>query len=651
MFLPWYGLHGGDLGLLFSGLGGKWIGGTANAWTALDSVRFVLLGLVLVALLPAALQVTGQQAAARAAARIAGACAVATGLALGYRLVDQPGDDGLVDVRYGAYAGMAAVAAIALSAWAASRAEAGDAIAAGAAPAQAPLPAAAAGTTAARRPGLVALTVVGALAAFAAFYRLGAATWHYDEYLYTLLGERFLSGRFDQTPGPHPYLGVYALGLVGRLAGSDSSGAIRIAPAVAGLVAGGALFLLARRVAGLWAGVIALAMWALLPHATAMAGVALTDLRIERYGLLDVFMEAFTAVALLGGWRWAETGSWRWAATAGVAAGLAASSKLIGASVLVPIWLLAVVAPGRDRRRLAQTAALSVLCVSTFALSLAPTLRDAPARVAGMFDSARQQEIEGHTSIIAGHLYTSHSPWWGNGWFLWHGVGPVATVAVVLAAALGAVVLDRRLVMYLATAVLLPLVALAGLYQISLPHYYYVAMAPLTLLAALGLHEIGRRQRAGAAVAGGLGVILVGVAGTMLAGVATTRAGDYREAASDLRRAGLDRGNVVVYGYAPVMCAYLPHARFPPVAGPDSDALVVDPLQTARSNASWLWRFLAANGDRLRPMRADRLRVYVRRDPRTQPSRSREPVRASPLDCFQEFRNSEVRPPASTAPP
>jgi 4-amino-4-deoxy-L-arabinose transferase-like glycosyltransferase len=629
MFLPWYEIHGGALGRLVLASSGNPVPPTGDAWEALGSVRLLLFGLVLIALIPAALVATGQATAAARAARVVVASAIATGLVVLYRLIDQPGADAVVDVRYGAYLGLAAVCVIGLSAWSQAR---GDVAASAVADRR---PAGDFVEGAARPGGWVAASLIGVAlaAAFVAFFRLGTATWHFDEYFYSLLGQRFLSGQFDPRPGPHPYVGVYLIGVIPRVTGSNSSAAIRIAPALAGLATGAVLFLFARRIAGLRAGIVALATWALVPHATVMAGVALTDLRIERFALFDVFMEAFVAAALYTGWRWTQAGSWRWAAATGVLAGLAASCKVIGAYVLIPVWLLAIVTPGRDRRRLAQTALLTGLCPVVLALSFAPVLPEAHARFVAMLDLARENEAAGHLTIIAGHVYGHAAPWWANGWFLWKGVGPPATVALVGAAMIGAAGLERRLAIYLATAALLPLVALAG-YSISLPHYYYVALAPLSLLAALGMHDLTRRRPAGAVVAGVLAVLLAVSAGTTIAGVARTEPGDYRQATAELRAAGLERGRIAVLGYAAVLCAYLPHAHFDVQATAASDAVVIDPLQSRRLDPYRVQRFVAAHRDGFRAMAADRLRVYVSRDSAQSRPASSTPPRASPVDCY-----------------
>src|SRR3712207_9594690 len=83
--------------------------------------------------------------------------------------------------------------------------------------------------------------------------------------------------------------------------------------ATATLLTGLVLFAFARRVAGYWVGVLALALWTISP----------LTLDFGRDATLEVFLIFFSTLALYLGWRWAESGSWWFAGFAGVALGLA----------------------------------------------------------------------------------------------------------------------------------------------------------------------------------------------------------------------------------------------------------------------------------------------------------------------------------------
>jgi 4-amino-4-deoxy-L-arabinose transferase-like glycosyltransferase len=471
------------------------------------------------------------------------------------------------------------------------------------------------------------------LGAFVLFFRLGTSSWNFDEYYYGLVGQQFLEGNFAPRPGLHPYLGVYLLGVFPRLTGEDSATAIRVLPALAGLGTGWVLFLFARGVADLWAGAAAFALWCLLPHASEMAGAPLADIKIERFGLLDSFMALFMASALYSGWRWATTRSWGWAIATGVFAGLAMSSKLAGGLVLIPIALLALCSV-RDRSHALQLLCLVTLPFLVLWLSFTPVLSEAFDRLEAIRTLARQEQVTGHATVVAGHLYPRDPPWWSNGWFMWKGVGPVGTVGLVAGAVLGLFSLQRRLTLYLGAAALIPAIALPVLYSVALPHYYFVWMAPLTLLAALGIHRFALHPGWKRKVAGALCIALALVAAKTVVEVATLNQGDYRSAASILRDAGLERGPVAVLGYAPVLCGYLP-AGATVSKQPDSstNAIVIDPVQARRGDPTGIQGMVTLDPHAYEFHRADRLSVYLRRKPVPTPTSEPRPD-APGLGCY-----------------
>jgi hypothetical protein len=456
-----------------------------------------------------------------------------------------------------------------------------------------------------------ALVVVVALGCFVHFFRLGTSSWNFDEYFYALVGRNFLDGDFSVPPGPHPYIGTYLVGLVPSITGSVSTTAARVMPAVAGVATGFMLLVFARRVRGVRAGMIALALWLLLPHATAMGGEPFTAIRVERFALLEPFGSLFVAAALYGGWRWTESRSWPWAAATGVCAGLAVACKFVESFAIIPVAALAFIAPGRGRTRAAQAALALALCATAVWLSFAPVLTEAPERVRAMLDLASANEAAGHPTIIAGDVY-ARAPRWANPWFMGAGMGLWVSIALTAAAVAGAALIERRLAIYLATAVVVPAVALAGFYAIALPHYYVVWLPPLTLLAALGFDALlGRRgwRRAAAAI---LAIPLaIGVVKTV-DDVSSLRAGDYRAAAAILRRADVARGRVAVVGYAAVLCAYLPLADVTFAADDETDAIIIDPVQERRGDAFKVGGFLRAHRKEFVGARADRLRVFIR---------------------------------------
>ena len=372
---------------------------------------------------------------------------------------------------------------------------------------------------------------------FVFFFRLGTASWAFDEFFFGVLGVNFLHGDFERTVGVHPYLAVYLIGLAPAILDEFGTGVVRVAPATAGLATAGVLFVFARRVAGPRAAVAAAALWILVPHAAIMAGAPLAAVKIERFGLLDPFMAFFDAAALYAGWRWAESERWPWAVATGLAVGLATSSKLIGALALVPILATVLVAGGDRRRRLQQAAVAVLLCPAVLWLSFAGAIGEASERMRDILDQARDQDAAGHAAVVAGRVYLE-PPWWSDAWFMWKGVGPPATLALCALALVGVAAAPRRLASLLGLAVAVPFACLALLYSISLPHYYLVWMAPLTLLAALGLDALLRRGRVPAVAAAVLLVPLAVAGAGTVADVATMEPGDYRLAAAQIARTG-----------------------------------------------------------------------------------------------------------------
>jgi hypothetical protein len=115
MFLPWFGLAG-----LTGGLGGSLADApgfdvTKNAWDAVSVLAILLLVTALAAIAAAVITGTQQSVALPVAASvIVTALGVLAALLVLYRILNQPGPNALIDVRFGAYLGLIACAAIAL---------------------------------------------------------------------------------------------------------------------------------------------------------------------------------------------------------------------------------------------------------------------------------------------------------------------------------------------------------------------------------------------------------------------------------------------------------------------------------------------------------------------------------------------------------
>ena len=147
----------------------------------------------------------------------------------------------------------------------------------------------------------VVLVAVLLLAAYTAFFRLGAEDWHTDEQTYQKAGLAYVrDGNFNPNQ-EHPFLAKYILGVTQVVSGSSEAGVVRIPAAAASLLTGLVLFAFGRRAAGYWVGVLALALWTISP----------LTLDFGRDATLEVFLIFFSTLALYLGWRWAEAAAAR----------------------------------------------------------------------------------------------------------------------------------------------------------------------------------------------------------------------------------------------------------------------------------------------------------------------------------------------------
>jgi hypothetical protein len=108
MFFSWYGI-GGEASDIAGSFG---VDTTANAWQSFDFTDLLMFLTCLVAIGGAAAQASGTELPFPAATATFAAGAVMTLLVL-YRIVNQPGPNNVIDVKFGAYLGLLACAAIA----------------------------------------------------------------------------------------------------------------------------------------------------------------------------------------------------------------------------------------------------------------------------------------------------------------------------------------------------------------------------------------------------------------------------------------------------------------------------------------------------------------------------------------------------------
>jgi hypothetical protein len=114
MFLPWYGVDiGGELGAAARLAD---VDTTATAWQAFSYTDLLLFVAAAAGIAAFALNGQGNPQAENAIKAAAGLGALCTVLVI-YRIVNQPGPNDFIQVKYGAFLGLIAVAGVTFGAW------------------------------------------------------------------------------------------------------------------------------------------------------------------------------------------------------------------------------------------------------------------------------------------------------------------------------------------------------------------------------------------------------------------------------------------------------------------------------------------------------------------------------------------------------
>src|SRR5215207_7580146 len=401
---------------------------------------------------------------------------------------------------------------------------------------------------------LLALILVGA---YMAFFRLGDRDWGTDELIYRDAGLEYVRDFDFHSNLEHPFLVKYILGATQTLFHSSEAGVVRLPVATAVLMTGIILFAFAKRVAGYWTGILALALWIFSPI-----------MRISGRNVnLDVFVACFSSLALYLGWRWAESSSWRFAAFAGVAIGLTTASKPVGILFLPAILFAGLLKIGDSRRLVFQSLLIGLVAATTALATYIPLGLRAPSVIQFMFETQQRHNASGHFPMEVAGIITKFPPWWAHLWWQWGYYGTLATISLAVAVAI-ALLRHRPLDLYLLTAVLVPFLFLSFSISFKLPFYLYVWQPPLILLSALAAGKLASWQ-------GIKGVILALVFLIPFAyvGVEDVKAisriepDRYAKVARYLEDTGHDQDTVLVYsidnnsGNALIARADLPKAR------------------------------------------------------------------------------------------
>jgi 4-amino-4-deoxy-L-arabinose transferase-like glycosyltransferase len=456
------------------------------------------------------------------------------------------------------------------------------------------------------------LVAVLLLAAYTAFFRLGLEDWHADEPTYRIAGLKYVQdGNFNPNQ-EHPFLAKYILGLTQVVSGSSEAGVVRIPAATATLLTGLVLFAFARRVAGYWVGVLALALWTISP----------LTLDFGRVATLEIFLIFFSTLALYLGWRWAEGGSWWFAGLCGVALGLATASKLTGILFLPAILLVGLLKIGLSRRLVFQGVLLGSAAAATVLATYAPAWGEAPSAIQYMFEFQSQHNVEGHEQEVNGVAYL-FPPWWAHLWWQWEFYGTLASLSLGVAVVV-ACLRRRALELYLLAAALVPFLVLSFYVNVRLWYYYGAWQPPLILLLALASGKLASQgSTRGQQIIGGTLAALLLVPFAYL-GVQTLQTVSQIQPGSDqviaeyLKDTGHDRGTVLIQGGR--IKEYLPEARVinrpKDVQGEEIEVVIIsdNPSKDTRPRHEATRNYLETNRDEFElSYTSDDKEVYVRK--------------------------------------
>lgn len=434
-----------------------------------------------------------------------------------------------------------------------------------------------------------------------------------DEVTYARAGWHYVHGDFSLNR-EHPFLSKLILGGSQLLFGQTPLG-VRLPGVV--FAAGTALLVwwLGWRLAGRWAGLAAAALWLLPPQAPGTI-----VLRQDRYGALEppmVFLMMLACVLVVVA---VQRGSALVLLASAAAVGAAGACKWPAVVAVLPVALGLVFLRLSRRRRFA---------LALGAVAVAGAVFVAPYWAVGDFTlSAFRYALafqnhhgnEGHRQLVAGTV-RQVAPWWSNWWWQQTYLGVPASVGWWLAALAGlwfGAHRPRRRVELFTQVMVAVLVAGCVVFVVALPirlpGYHLLWVAPLSVAAGVGLVSLARGGTAQRVVAV---VLTAPLAIAAVQGITTAvriAPADYARLPAVFAREHVAAGPVLVWGWPHVADwslgpRYQPRGRLPHQAAPV--AVVVDPVVSARFPQSATAALVAADTDGCRPLRVDRLLVYI----------------------------------------
>src|SRR5215211_1222215 len=414
---------------------------------------------------------------------------------------------------------------------------------------------------------LLAIILIGA---YVAFFRLGADGWKDDEVIYRDAGLEYVRYGDFSLNREHPLLAKYILGATQVVFGSSEPEVVRLPGATAALATGLILFAFARRVAGYWTGVLALALWTISP----------LTLQLGRSATLNVFVAFFSSLALYLGWRWAESRSWKFAVLAGVAIGLATASKPVGILFLPAILFVGLLKIGLSRCFVFQSTLIGLAAATVALATYAPLGSEALSAIQYMFEFQGEHNASGHPADIDGVIYT-FPPWWAHLYFQWDKVyGTLASISLGIAVAI-AFLRHRPLELYLLTAVVIPFLFLSFYMQFKLGGHFYLWQPPLILLLALAAGKLASWQ----GIKGGVLTLMI-LAPFVYLGVESVQQpsriqpSNYAKLADYLEDTQRDRDTILIWGNEGLLRGELPLAHIitnpEDAQGEEIDDVIID---------------------------------------------------------------------------
>jgi len=423
------------------------------------------------------------------------------------------------------------------------------------------------------------------VACFNAFWRLGRADWKVDESLDGAYAwEAVKHGNWSLEDG-HPVFVRWFLG-AGQLAFGQNRLGIRVAPALASVAAVALLYVVGRALVSWRVGLVAAALWAVLPRALVLGHEVVGPVRGDRYGYLEPLMVVALLGATLTGWRWAQRGAWRHAVGTGVLVGLAVAFKPTAVVVLLPISVAGLLRGRPVRDVLPQIVAMGAVTVVVLVVTYLPLGGDAIGHLREVFRYQIDHSRGGHVLVVDGKATTSQ-PHWDHLLYQWRGMGPLACVGLLIGL-VGAWVDRSRFATRYIAGIWATLLAYHLISPVALPHYYLLWAPFSVLLAATGLDRLLRDApaRSGATpltplrMLGLVGVGLLASAGLIATvQIATLDQGDYGRMVDELAHRRVTATAVYYQGEA--VDRYFPHVVSGQIGfsdpGPTIDVVVLDP--------------------------------------------------------------------------